>query len=151
MGPSYNPISEDLRKKFKNIVGEENFLVEKEHRWAYALGASIIEPEWLPDIILLPKNTAQVSEILKLANENKTPVTPRGSGTSLSAGTMTPYGGIILDLCSMNKIITIDIENFMVELEPGVICDDLNEKLKTLGFFSPLIPDQVRWLLLEGW
>lgn len=150
MNSSYNSISEDLRNKFKNIVGKENFLIEKEHRWAYALGASIIEPEWIPDIILLPKNTNQVSEILKLANENKIPVTPRGSGTSLSAGTMTPYGGIILDLCSMNKILSIDIENFMVELEPGVICDDLNEKLKPFGFFFPPDPGSSSVATLGG-
>lgn len=150
MNSSYNSISEDLRNKFKNIVGKENFLIEKEHRWAYALGASIIESEWIPDIILLPKNTNQVSEILKLANENKIPVTPRGSGTSLSAGTMTPYGGIILDLCSMNKILSIDIENFMVELEPGVICDDLNEKLKPFGFFFPPDPGSSSVATLGG-
>ncbi len=150
MNSSYNSISEDLRKKFKNIVGKENFLIEKEHRWAYALGASMIEPEWIPDIILLPKNTGQISEILKLANEKKIPVTPRGSGTSLSAGTMTPYGGIILDLCSMNKILSIDIENFMVELEPGVICDDLNEKLKPFGFFFPPDPGSSSVATLGG-
>jgi glycolate oxidase len=100
----------------------------------------MIEPEWFPELILIPQNSNQISEILKLANNNKIPVTPRGSGTSLSAGTLTPYGGIILDLTAMNNILLIDIENNLVEVEPGVICDDLNEKLKTFGYFFPPDP-----------
>ncbi len=135
MKPEYNKISETLLEKFKIIVGEKYFFVEKEVRWCYLFGGTMVEPEWLPDLILMPQNKEQVSEILKIANENKIPVTPRGTGTSLSAGSMTPYGGIVLDLSAMDKILSIDIENYLVEVEPGVICDDLNEKLKPHGFF----------------
>lgn len=88
----------------------------------------------------MPRTTKQVSKILKLANDNRIPVTPRGSGTSLSGGAMTPYGGIVLDLSQMNRIISIDIVNNLVEIEPGVISDELNEILKPHGYFFPPDP-----------
>ncbi|KKM84453.1 hypothetical protein LCGC14_1298970 [marine sediment metagenome] len=136
----YNKISQELLQRFKKIVGESYFFNEEEHKWAYAFGGTMIEPEWLPDLILIPQNSTQISEILAIANENRIPVTARGSGTSLSAGHLTPYGGIVLDLSSMDKILSIDIENNFVEIEPGVICDELNEKLKPYGYFFPPDP-----------
>ncbi|UCC18532.1 MAG: FAD-binding oxidoreductase [Promethearchaeota archaeon] len=140
MEPVYNKISDDLFIKFKEIVGEKFFFDNYEIRYSYAFGCSIFNKNWVPDLILVPQTSHQVSEILQLANNNKIPVTPRGSGTSLSSGSLSPYGGIILDLSSMDDIISIDIENNMVEVEPGVICDDLNETLKPYGYFFPPDP-----------
>ena len=140
MSSKYNKISETLSLKFKEIVGEENHFSEYVIRWTYAFGPTIFEREWIPDLILLPQTTKQISEILKLANENRIPVTPRGSGTSLSAGHLPARGGIVLDVSRMDSIISIDIENTIVEVEPGVICDELNEKLKPYGYFFPPDP-----------
>ena len=77
MSSKYNKISESLSQKFKEIVGEENHFSEYVIRWTYAFGPTIFEREWIPDLILLPQTTKQISEILKLANENRIPVTPR--------------------------------------------------------------------------
>ncbi len=140
MSQIYNKISETLFQKFEEIVGKNYFFTEEVHKWAYTFGSTMIEPEWAPELILIPQNLKQISEILRLANKNKIPVTPRGSGTSLSAGPLTPYGGVILDLSVMNRVISIDIENNLVEVEPGVICDELNEKLKPYGYFFPPDP-----------
>jgi len=140
MSQIYNKISEPLFQKFEEIVGRKYFFVEEEHIRSYTFGSTMIEPEWVPELILIPQNSKQISDILKLANKNKIPVTPRGSGTSLSAGSLTPYGGLILDLSVMNKVISIDIENNLVEVEPGVICDELNAKLKPYGYFFPPDP-----------
>ena len=140
MNVNYNKISESLFQKFKEIVGESFFFSDYETRWTYAFGGTIFQKEWIPELILMPQSTEQVSKILKLANANKIPVTPRGSGTSLSAGPMAAYGGIILDLSQFNKVISINIENNLVEIEPGVICDELNEILKPYGYFFPPDP-----------
>ncbi|TFG24673.1 MAG: FAD-binding oxidoreductase [Promethearchaeota archaeon] len=140
MSSAYNKISEALSQKFKEIVGDDYFFSEYEIRWTYAFGGTIFRKDWIPDLILVPQTTEQVSQILKLANDNNIPVTPRGSATSLSGGPMTPYKGISVDLTKMNKIIKINIENNLVETEAGVICDDLNEKLKPHGYFFPPDP-----------
>ena len=136
----YNKISKALLKKFKVIVGENGFFDDYEVRYTYAFGGSIFNKEWIPELILIPQNTKQVSEILNLANKNRIPITPRGSGTSLSSGSLSPYGGIILDLSQMNEVLKVDIENNLVEVEPGVICDELNEILKPYGYFFPPDP-----------
>jgi glycolate oxidase len=140
MDTNYNTISEDLKKDFEKIVGPKYFFSEYEIRWTYAFGASVFNKDWIPDLILMPQNVQQVSDILKLANIYKIPVTPRGSGTSLSEGSLSAYRGLILDLSQMNKIISINIENNIVEVEPGVISDDLNEFLKDYGYFFPPDP-----------
>ena len=105
----YNKITGLLLEKFKKIVGSNFFFNQFEIRWAYSFGGSIFNKDWIPDLILMPQNSRQVSEILKLANKNHIAVTPRGSGTSLSSGSITPYGGIVLDLSQMKKILNIDI------------------------------------------
>ncbi|MFX0040221.1 MAG: FAD-binding and (Fe-S)-binding domain-containing protein [Candidatus Heimdallarchaeota archaeon] len=140
MEPYYNKISKALLKKFKEIVGEQFSFNDYEVRWTYAFGGSIFNKNWVPDLILIPKDAQQISKVLNLANKNRIPVTPRGSGTSLSSGSLSPYGGIILDLSQMNRILKIDIENNLVEVEPGVICDELNEILKPYGYFFPPDP-----------
>ncbi|MFX0083005.1 MAG: FAD-linked oxidase C-terminal domain-containing protein [Candidatus Hodarchaeota archaeon] len=137
---NYNKISDELLEKFKQIVGENSFFNRYEVRFTYAFGGSIFNKDWVPDLILIPQNSKQISEILELANDNKIAVTPRGSGTSLSSGSSTPYGGIVLDLSQMNRILTIDIVNNLVEVEPGVICDELNEILKPHEYFFPPDP-----------
>ncbi|MFX1478289.1 MAG: FAD-linked oxidase C-terminal domain-containing protein [Promethearchaeota archaeon] len=140
MEKSYNKLTDKLLQKFKNIVGEKYFFTQYEVRFCYAFGGYIFNKNWIPDLILIPQTTVQISEILKLANKSKIPVTPRGSGTSLSSGSLTPYGGIVLDLSQMNKIMNIDIINNVVEVEPGVICDDLNQLLRPKGYFFPPDP-----------
>jgi glycolate oxidase len=140
MEPYYNQISKDLLQKFKEIGDEKFFFDDYEVRFTYAFGGGIFNKAWIPDLILIPKNTKQISDILNLANKHKIPVTPRGSGTSLSSGSLSPYGGIILDLSQMNEILKIDIDNNLVEVEPGVICDELNEELKQFGYFFPPDP-----------
>ena len=136
----YNKISEKLRLQFEEIVGKAYCFNEKEIIWTYAFGGAIFEKEWMPELILMPQNSEQVSKILKLANKKRIPVTPRGTGTSLSAGTQTPYGGIVLELSQMKKILSISIQDNLVEVEPGVVCDDLNEVLAPSGYFFPPDP-----------
>lgn len=136
----YNKLSSSILEKLKLIVGEDNYFVDFETRWTYAFGGTTFQKDWIPELILTPKNANQIADILKIANREKIPVTPRGMGTSLSGGQLTPYKGIILDLTKMNKILKIDIENNFVELEPGVICDNLNNILKEYEYFFPPDP-----------
>jgi len=93
-----------------------------------------------PDFVIFPKTTKEVSQIVAYANENNIPVTARGAGTGLAGGAVPVCGGIVLDMSSMDKIIEIDIDNIQVIVEPGVVQDKLNEKLKPYGFFFPPNP-----------
>src|SRR5690554_80084 len=95
---------------------------------------------FLPQLVLKPSNTQEVSEILKYCNENKIPVTPSGARTGLSGGALPINGGIALSLERMNKIISVDENNYQVTTEPGVITQVLQETVKAKGSFYPPDP-----------
>jgi len=93
-----------------------------------------------PDIVVKPKSTIEVSKILKFAFENDIPVTPWGAGTSLEGQSLAFLGGITIDLRGLNKIRRTLINDFQVEVEVGVLQQDLDKKLRELGVFFPPNP-----------
>ncbi|MBU1935953.1 FAD-binding protein, partial [bacterium] len=95
---------------------------------------------FLPDIVVRPETTQQVSEILKLCYKEKIPVTPRGGGTGLSGGALPVQGGVVLSLERMNKILEIDKENYFARLQPGVITEIFQDTVEAEGLFYPPDP-----------
>ncbi|MER2127390.1 FAD-linked oxidase C-terminal domain-containing protein [Solibacillus sp.] len=94
----------------------------------------------LPDLVVFPRTTTEVSEILKLADTYKVPVIPFGRGSSLE-GHIIPYdGGISIDLNEMNAILAIEPENLLVKVQPGVTRMQLNQALKKHGLFFSVDP-----------
>jgi len=93
-----------------------------------------------PEAVIWPVDRFEVSKILKYANENLIPVTGWGSGSSLEGNPIPVKAGIVLDFTQMNKILCVREEDFQTDVEPGVIYQDLNEKLKYKGLFFPPDP-----------
>jgi len=98
---------------------------------------------FLPNVVLKPEDTKQVSQILKYCNENKIPVTPSGARTGLSGGALPINGGVALSLEKMNSIVEIDEKNLQATVEPGVISQVFQEAVKSKGLFYP--PDPSSW------
>lgn len=122
-------------EKLKSIVGRENVKTEYDEIEKYSKDeTSSVEPS-LPMAVVFANNTEQVSEILKIANEYKIPVTPRGAGTGLSGGAIPKSGGIVLSLEKMNHILELDLENMAVVVEPGVITDEIQKLAEEHGLF----------------
>jgi len=119
--------------KLEGIVSPENVSRRIEDLICGSYEAVLLK--YRPDIIVVPKTTEQVSKILQLANRYRIPVTPRGAGTSVAGNSLPVLGGICLDMCAMNGILEFDAENQMVVVEPGVVCDTLNDYLASHGFF----------------
>lgn len=134
---------------FKRIVGTTNVMTSTEDLYAYSYDATPGHGH-MPDVVILPANTTEVSQILKIANEEKIPVYPRGSGTNLSAGCVPTKGGIVLLLTRLNKIIEIDLENLVAIAEPGVIVADLNNAIAPSGLIYPPDPGTVATATLGG-
>jgi glycolate oxidase len=128
----------ELKKRLEQIVGAENVSTESVDLLCYSRDAS--ENVGMPDIVVWPNNTSQVSEIMKLANKLKVPVTPRGAGTCLSGGPVPARGGILLVLTRMKKILEVDIANLQVLVECGVVWQDLNNELIPYKLFLPPDP-----------
>jgi glycolate oxidase len=127
-----------MKQPLIEIVGEENFTDQLEELIPYSYDASINVHR--PDAVVWPESTEQVAAIVKLANEHKIPIVPRGAGTSLSGGVIPINGGVIIDLSRMNKILEISIENRYTRVQAGVVCDDLNRALAKHGFTFPPDP-----------
>jgi glycolate oxidase subunit GlcD len=125
----------DYIKELAEIVGEKNVKTDLIERLCYSRDLSVHEA--VPDAIVFVKTTEEISKIMTLANKEKIPVTPRGSGTSAVGGALAAKGGILLDLSRMDRILEIDKENGYVIVEPGVICNNLNAALAPTHFFPP--------------
>jgi len=94
--------------------------------------------------LVFPESTEEVSAILRFANTNKIPVTPRGAGTNLVGSTVPHDGAIIIDLSHMNRILEIDKDSFTATVEPGLILEDFQKYVEGLGFFYPPDPGEKR-------
>lgn len=92
--------------------------------------------------VVKPVTTQQVSQIMRYANQNKIPVTPRGAGTNLVGSTVPDRGGIVLDLSDMNRIIEVDQETMTATVEPGVVLQDFQQYVESLGLFYPPDPGE---------
>ena len=97
-------------------------------------------PRCCPEAVIWPLSTAEVSSILKYANSHRIPVTGWGSGSSLEGNPIPVKHGTVLDFSRMNRILEIREEDFQADVEPGVIYQDLNEKLRHTGLFFPPDP-----------
>ena len=103
-----------------------------------------------PRLILQPATSEQVSEIVLLARKSGVPIVARGAGTSLTGATSN-YGGITLDFSKkMNGILKIDTVNWYVHCQAGVVLEDLNDALRSKGFFFPPDPSSAPWCTVGG-
>ena len=95
---------------------------------------------YMPEVIVWPKSTEEVSAIMKMANDRMIPVTPWGAGTSLEGNCCPVAGGIVIDFQLMNKILGIRTEDFQVDVQAGVTYKDMNKVLAHHGLFFPPDP-----------
>ena len=125
-------------KELTRIVGRDNILADPKDLIAYSYDATMRQE--LPDVIVFPRSTAEVSAVMKLAHREKIPVVPRGAGTNLSGGTIPVKGGIIVEVSRMNRILEINTADRRAVVEPGVVNLDLQNALAPLGYFYPPDP-----------
>ncbi|RLC27250.1 MAG: 2-hydroxy-acid oxidase [Deltaproteobacteria bacterium] len=97
-------------------------------------------PARRPEVVIWPHNRAEVSGILQYANSHRIPVTCWGMGTSVEGNPIPLYGGIVLDFSRMARILEIREADFQADVEPGVVYQDLNNKLRHMGLFFPPDP-----------
>jgi alkyldihydroxyacetonephosphate synthase len=106
--------------------------------------------ERLADVVARPASSAEVSAVLKLANESGTPVIPYGGGTGVMGATVPARGGIVLDVSRMNAIIAINPTDMTAEVEAGVVLEDLENALFELGLMPGHDPYSVPIATVAG-
>ncbi|QBK26053.1 FAD-binding oxidoreductase [Ureibacillus thermophilus] len=129
----------EIEQRLLTFLSKEQVTTNETVRQLHGQDESYHTPA-LPDLVVFPRSTEEVSKILKIANEYEVPVTPFGAGSSLE-GHVIPYeGGISIDFNEMNQILEIDPESFIVRVQPGVRRVQLNKELKKYGLFFSVDP-----------
>ncbi|RYY61949.1 MAG: FAD-binding protein [Chitinophagaceae bacterium] len=124
---------------FREICGAEFVFVDGESLQHYSHDETE-KLSYLPDVVLKPRSTEEISAIMRICHDNYIPVTPRGAGTGLSGGALPHLGGVLLSTERLNAIIEIDERNLQVTTEPGVITEVLQNAVKEKGLFYPPDP-----------
>jgi len=136
---AFGKITAELIAAFEQIVGNENVLLDKEHRHDYGHDKTE-DYQFDPEIVLKPATPEQISEIFKICNQHRIAITPRGAGTGLSGGALPIYQGVILSMEKFNRILHIDELNLQATVEPGVITEVFQNAVKEKGLFYPPDP-----------
>ena len=143
------PLTEQIIEDLRSIVGETYASTEKE----LLIRCASDETEdhvFLPEVVVGPANTSEVSEVLRLCNEHEIPVTPRGGGTGLSGGALPVNAGVVMLMDRFDRIIDIDEANLQATVEPGVITEVFQEAVKEKGLFYPPDPSSKGSCFLGG-
>ena len=138
----YGKLTPELAEELKKIVGAEQVLMGEDINEDYARDEMPLYGKHMPEAVVFVQSTEEVSAIMKLASANKLPVTVRGSGTGLVGGCVPIHGGIILCTSKMNKILSYDMNNLAVHIQPGVLLQTLAADALQHGLMYPPDPGE---------
>jgi len=151
MNNAYGIVTKEIVDELKAIVGAANLLTDLERIENYSHDeTSKEEYAHTPEVVLTPVSAGQIASVMKLATRYRIPVTPRGAGSGLSGGAIPLFGGIVLSVEKMNKVLEIDEANLTVTAETGIVTNELNEQLKSRGLFFAGYPMSLETCFLGG-
>lgn len=137
----YKRIDEKDIEFLKSVLGEDRVFVGEDISEDFShdeLGGI----SKMPDVLVEVLTTEEVSKIVKYAYDNNIPVVPRGSGTGLVGASVPVYGGIMINMCKMNKILELDEENLTLTVEPGVLLMEIGAFVQENDLFYPPDPGE---------
>jgi len=147
----YSPVTPLIVDELKKICGD-GFVHSDDKRTLERYSRDKVPGKYghMPDVVVLPETAREISKIVKLANREMIPITPRAAGSGLSGGAVPIFGGILLSVERMNKIIEIDDQNLMAVVEPGVVTNKLDEVLIDHGLFVAGYPMSEEFCFIGG-
>jgi len=145
----FTPVNSELLARLEAIVGPANVLTDRDAIEKYSHDETPGVVGW-PEVVVKPANRDEIVAIMHLASANTVAVTPRGAGQGLSGGAVPRFGGIVLSIERMNRILEIDHRNLMVTTEPGVITGELHRAVEAEGLFYPPDPASLDSCFIGG-
>ena len=142
-------LPEPTLQKLRDLVGVENVLTGKEDLITYSFDGTAALQQ-MPGCVVFVQSTGQVAGVLKLANETRTPVVTRGSGTGLSGGSLPCDGCIVLCTVRMDRILETDRANLTMLVEPGVTTVAVADAAERAGLFYPPDPGSMKIATIGG-
>ncbi len=133
----YTALTADHIAQLTAISGKDRVISPDSKKLKRYSRDQVFDPGYarMPEAVVLPESTEEISRIMEFASAHRIPVTPRGGGTGLSGGCVPVHGGIVMSLEKMNRILDIDTENLVATVEPGVITRKLDEALRPHKLF----------------
>ncbi|MFC5406810.1 FAD-linked oxidase C-terminal domain-containing protein [Cohnella soli] len=142
-------LNQTLTERLRSIVGDRYYRDDKEALVAHSYdGTPMLQS--LPDGVIYPENTTQVSEIMKVLAEHRVPVVSRGSGSNLCGGTVPVQGGVVMVMHRMNRLLEIDMDNLTATVQPGMITAEFIAQIEAQGLFYPPDPSSMRISTIGG-
>lgn len=135
----YQPVTPAILDELTTLVGAANLSTLETERIQRAGDVSSHAPH-LSEVVVWPQTAAQVAAVLKLANQQLIPVTAWGAGTSIEGNPIPLFGGILLSMERMQKVIQIHADDLQVTVEAGKRYKELNQELEPQGLFFPTDP-----------
>jgi len=132
----------DIGARLAEIVGNEHVLSGEAAGDDYGHDEALTVTPEVPAFVVRPETTAEVAGVLRIADEQRIPVTARGSGTGLSGAAVPRAGGMVVSFERMNAILEVDTENHVAVVEPGVTLEQLDETTAAHGLVYPVFPGE---------
>ena len=124
----------EVVQKLRAILGNPSVISDETELLVYECDAFTLFKN-KPDAVVFPRTTEQVAQIVRIANEYRIPFVPRGAGTGLSGGAIAAEGGIIIELQRMNRILSVDPENRIAVVQPGVVNLHISQGVAQYGLY----------------
>lgn len=148
---NYAPVTPAVLDALTQILGAGNVLVDRERIESYSHDeTSAEEYGHMPEVVVTPTTTEQVAAVVMLANRERIPVTPRGAGSGLSGGAIPIFGGILLSVEKLNRVLEIDYDNMVVVAESGVVTNEINALVAEKKLFYAGYPMSLETCFLGG-
>lgn len=141
-------ISEQAITELRAALAANAILLDSADRKLYEYDGGV--DKHIPDVVVFPRSTKEVADVVKLAARYKLPIVGRGAGTGLSGGAIASSGGVIISFARMNRILEIDIPNERAIVEPGVVNLDLSLAVAPDGYFYAPDPSSQRACTIGG-
>lgn len=139
-----------LAKDLTKLLTNGQVFSAPEELVAYTSDATHYLKSGMPDVLVFPETTADISQIIKFAFTKEIPVVPRGAGSGLAGGCTPVHGGIVVDMKRMNKIIEIDRDNLTAQVESGVVLGNFQNAVEKMGLFYPPDPQSMSVCTMGG-
>lgn len=134
----HSTLTPTIQEEFEKAFGTQ-FVTSLSVREHHARDESAYD-KTLPEAVIFARSVDDVVKVVKLCHKHSIPVVAFGAGTSIEGHILPIHGGITLDLSEMNKVLSVDDQDFTVTVEPGVLRHQLNDEIRHTGLYFPIDP-----------
>jgi glycolate oxidase len=149
---AYNPVTPAILAALEQIVGPRQVIANDPDQLEAYSHDEVADRHYaaLPEVVVKPGAPEEIAQIVQLANRERIPVTPRGAGSGLSGGAVPVYGGILLSVERLNKLIELDPANLMITVEAGMVTNQINALVEPYGLFYAGYPMSLETCFIGG-